>query len=104
MEAEYYEAHITIAPVFEKEREEFIEIAKQWHFRVADLLMQKDATGPGELSRKDAFCTGRGTTFESMKQRMNGLVSHLRHVGFRVYRAKIEAVVFDERYVPANIT
>lgn len=42
----YYEAHVTIEPVFDDRLEELVRIANANHFRVADLLMKKrkDAT------------------------------------------------------------
>lgn len=36
----YFEAHVTIEPVFERKRlDKLTEIARRHHFRVADLLM-----------------------------------------------------------------
>jgi hypothetical protein len=60
--------------------------------------MVKSADDPGQPSRKDAFCTGRGKNFNEVKERMDNLVSALRASNFDVWRAKIEAVIHDERF------
>ena len=98
MDARYFESHVTISPVFDTRLEEFTSLAQRFGFRVADLFMVKKADDPGQPSRKDSFCTGRGRTFCEMKKRMDSLVCELRAHNFKVWRAKIEAVLHDERF------
>jgi microcystin degradation protein MlrC len=97
-EVRYYESHVTIAPVFDDRLTEFRRLVSQFGFRVADLIMVKDAADPGTPSQRDAFCTGRDSAFDTLKQRMDALITVLHLSHFSVWRAKIEAVLHDERF------
>lgn len=94
----YFEAHITIDPVFDDKLIQFSEASAGSGFRVAKLLMQK-----GEPSKLDSFCTGKGKDGEELLERTMTLVKRLSKSGFNVRRYKIEAVVLDVRSKPMEI-
>jgi hypothetical protein len=93
----YYEAHVTIEPVFGTKLRTFKAIARDYKFRVADLFLQKRSEDKPERSRFDSFCTGRGTDYDELKARTVECVLDLHHSGFDVWRYKIEKVLLDER-------
>jgi hypothetical protein len=94
----YFESHITIAPVFGKDLEVFRGWCRMYKFHVAELLMVKSRGGRGVPSRKDAFCTSRGTSLSDLQRRTTTLVKMLDQYGFTVRRAKIEYTLFDSRH------
>ncbi len=94
----YYEAHITIEPVFDDRLEEFKQFANTQQFRVADLLMQKRSEDTPERSKFDTFCTGRDTNLILLKVRMSILLHWLQNHGFKVWRYKIEDTLIDSRF------
>lgn len=94
----YYEAHVTVEPVFEERLEQFKIICHDYKFRVANLLMQKRAHDTEERSKNDSFCTGRGISYTDTKKRMLALVDRLEKEGFKVWRYKIESTLLDSRY------
>ncbi len=94
----YYEAHITVDPVFDDHLKRFEQIAKLHGFRVATLLMQKRKEATPERSVNDSFCTGRSISYSDIKDRMLTLLDALREDGFRVWRYKIESTLLDSRY------
>lgn len=94
----YYEAHITVEPVFEDRLEEFKIICHDYKFRIANLLMQKRKLDTEERSKNDSFCTGRGISYTDTKKRMLALVERLEKEGFKVWRYKIESTLLDSRY------
>lgn len=94
----YYEAHVTIEPVFEDRLEQFKVICHDYKFHVAKLLMQKRKSDTEERSKNDAFCTGRGISYTDIETRMISLVSRLEKEGFKVWRYKIESTLLDSRY------
>lgn len=94
----YYEAHVTIEPVFGERREEFTKIAREYGFHVAELLMQKRKKDSPIRSSKDAFCTGRSISSADLEDRMVELVRALKAARFQVWRYKIESTVLDSRY------
>lgn len=95
-DAIYYECHVTIEPVDAARLGLLKGAAAGWGFRVADLLMQ-NAGGGYTRSDKDSFCTSRDRDYGAMEHRMNRFAVTLGELGFRVWRKKIEAVVYDER-------
>ncbi len=97
-ERHYYEAHITIEPVFEERLKEFKEVSGKFDFRVAELLMRKRTEDVPERSSNDSFCTGRSISYSDIKTRMLNLVKNLRDSGFKVWRYKIESTLLDSRY------
>jgi len=97
MEIKYFECHITIEPVFEERLTLFKEISNKYNFKVADLLFQKRKEDNPTRSSKDSFCTGRDKSYEVIKQKMDDLIQELKNNQFKVWRQKIEAVIYDER-------
>ena len=94
----YYEAHITVEPVFEERLNQFKVICHDYKFHVAILLMQKRKGDTEERSKNDSFCTGRGISYTDIKKRMLALVDRLEKEGFKVWRYKIESTLLDSRY------
>lgn len=94
----YYEAHVTIDPVFDDRLKQFETIARAHGFRVATLLMQKRKEATPERGVNDSFCTGRSISYSDIKDRMLALLTALREDGFRVWRYKIESTLLDSRY------
>lgn len=99
-----YECHITIEPVFGQLLEDVRAIAEAdvHGFKVADLFMQKRPEDTPERSKFDTFITGHSVSDESyngLLQRARGLSRILCHqLGVKVYRIKVEEILFDERY------
>ena len=93
----YFECHITIEPVFDERLEIYKKICEKYNFKVADLLMQKRKTDSPERSIKDSFCTGRAKEYDSLFEKMNLLVEDLKNNNFKVWRMKIEAILFDQK-------
>jgi hypothetical protein len=90
----YYEAHITIDPVFDIKLEQFKMLSKRYNFRVAKLLMEKG----GEYnvpSTRDSFCTSRSTDFTKIVNDTICLVDALKIANFKVRRYKIEDTIVD---------
>lgn len=94
----YYEAHVTVEPVYETDLERFKVICHDYKFRVANLLMQKRKGDTEERSKNDSFCTGRGISYTDIEKRMLALVERLQKEGFKVWRYKIESTLLDSRY------
>ncbi len=91
----YFEAHVTVEPVFDGRLQELAEIAFEHRFKVADLLMQKRKVDSPDRSRFDTFCTSRSKDFEDIKTRTGQLVFDLQDKGFAVWRYKIEDTLVD---------
>lgn len=88
----YYEAHLTIDPVFGESRERAETIAALNGFKLAKLLMQK-----GEESKVDTFMTAHARHWKDIHRRTKSCVEMLKHAGFTVRRAKIEDTLFDTK-------
>ncbi len=97
-ERHYYEAHVTIEPVFDERHACFTAICNKYDFHVATLLMQKRKTATPTRSLNDAFCTGRSISYSDIEDRMLLLVEELSTLGFDVHRYKIESTLLDSRY------
>lgn len=93
----YYEAHVTIEPVFDERRERAKELSKHYGFKLADLLMKKRKHDTEERSSKDTFMTGHDIHYESIKERACNLIMQLKANGFTVWRYKIEDTICDSR-------
>lgn len=93
----YYEAHITIEPVFDERLVRAQEIAKFHKFRVADLLMKKREQDTEERSAKDTFMTGHSQYYPHLLSSARACVEDLKSAGFRVWRVKIEDTLLDTR-------
>ncbi len=98
----YYEAHVTIEPVFGKQLAILETVASKYGFRVADLLMQKRAEDTPERSKNDTFCTARSISYSDLETRMFNLAAQLTEAGFTVWRYKIESTLLDSRYSDAK--
>ena len=94
----YYEAHVTIEPVFDGRREEFGRICVAHEFRAAELLMKKRKRDTATRSQHDAFATGRSISRSDIEDRMFALVQTLLENNFVVWRYKIESTLLDSRY------
>lgn len=92
----YLEAHVTIAPIFGKEREQCEIIARSCGFKLAHLIMLKDV-GLDKPSQRDTFMTGHGKDIDEIAMRTKEVVRSLRSYGFKVWRYKIESCVIDSR-------
>ncbi len=88
----YFEAHVTIDPVFGVDRECAESIASRNGFKLAKLLMARNAE-----SQLDTFMTGHGIDLEALRTRMKFVVQSLQANGFHVRRYKIEDCVLDSR-------
>ncbi len=97
METKYFECHITIEPVFDERLIEVQNISRKHSFKVADLLMMRRKNDTPVRSSKDTFTTSTSSSYEEIYERMNACVLELIQNDFKVWRKKIEAVVFDER-------
>jgi hypothetical protein len=93
----YYEAHVTIEPVFDARLAEAKAIAEPFQFRVADLLMKKREADTEERSKHDTFMTGHGKRYDDIEGRLVGLIQALDQGGFKVWRYKIEDTILDSR-------
>lgn len=93
----YYEAHITIEPVFDGRLDSFKWHCGKFEFRVADLLIKKRQEDKPERSQYDTFATGRSKDYTDLKTRMMGLVDLLEVNDYKVWRYKIEATLIDVR-------
>ena len=95
----YYEAHVTIEPVFDERLEDLKKIAFYWGFRVADLLMVKRPNDTPERSKYDTFMTARNTDYDIIHDNTIRCVDNLFEAGFKVWRYKIEDTLLDVRLV-----
>ena len=93
----YYEAHVTIEPVFDDLREGANVTARQYGFKLANLLMQKRSVDAPERSKCDTFMTSHDSNLENITNRTKNLVCALQVAGFNVWRYKIEDTVLDSR-------
>lgn len=93
----YYEAHITIDPVFDERREQARKTAEAYGFRLAKLIMRKKEADAEQPSRDDTFMTGHGVEFADIERRTIGCVKAVQRHGFTVRRYKIEDTVLDSR-------
>lgn len=93
----YYESHITIEPVFDERRELAASLAKEFNFKLADLLMKKRSEETEVRSDKDTFMTGHSKSKIDIETRTKNLVIRLQKNGFKVWRYKIEDTLLDSR-------
>ncbi len=93
----YYEAHITIDPVFGLDLKDAKDFCEIYGFKVADLLMKKRAEDTPERSQYDTFATGHSQNYLDLGIRMQGCIKHLQGQGYKVRRYKIEDTLMDSR-------
>lgn len=94
----YYEAHVTIEPVFGEDLRIVASLTKNHKFKVADLLMQKRKEDTPDRSKFDTFATGHGKDYDDLKSRVIGLVEELKEYGYKVWRYKIEDTLLDSKF------
>lgn len=93
----YYEAHITIEPVFDYRRDVAGVIAESNKFKLADLLMKKRSEDTEKRSSKDTFMTGHSKSRLDIEKRTRDTIVQLQEHGFKVWRYKIEDTLLDSR-------
>jgi hypothetical protein len=93
----YLEAHITIEPVFDDERERAAAIGRAHGFKLAHLLMQRERRSTAQRSNRDTFMTGHSKFCDDIQNRTRACVLALKVAGFSVWRYKIENTVLDSR-------
>lgn len=93
----YYEAHVTIDPVFGEIRAHARQIATTYGFRLAKLIMRKHEADGETPAQDDTFMTGHAVESENIIARLKALVAHLHERGFKVRRYKIEDTILDSR-------
>jgi hypothetical protein len=96
----YYEAHVTVEPLFGDKLDIFKKICREKGFTVADLLMQRRKEDTPERSKNDSFCTGRSPTFGELKTRMVEVIETLKANQIKVWRYKIEDTLLDSKIQP----
>lgn len=93
----YFESHITIEPVFGDDQERASVIAREFGFRLADLLMRRRKEDTPSRSKFDTFMTTRATKFQDISERTQDCVRKLQENGFAVWRYKIEDTLVDSK-------
>lgn len=88
----YFEAHVTMDPVPQSDRDRVQDLIEPFGFRLAKLLMQK-----GEPSNIDTFCTAHSRSYSTLVLKVTDCVRALRAAGINVRRYKIEDTVIDSR-------
>lgn len=88
----YFEAHVTIDPVFDDELDAVKFLAGGYEFRVADLLKRNS-----QPSEKDTFASARSNDFHRLNAQTVQFVQTLKEYGFGVRRYKIENILVDVR-------
>ncbi len=94
----YYEAHVTIEPVFDQRLAIATAIGLKYNFHMAKLLMQKDRKATPEHSDKDSFMTSHSKTLHDIHVRLENCIEELKANGFQVWRYKVEETVVDSKY------
>lgn len=70
MQVDYYlESHITIEPVFDDSLDLVRITAKQYGFKIADLLMKKRSSDTEERSAHDTFMTSHSKDMNDIVER-----------------------------------
>lgn len=95
----YYEAHVTVEPVFGDRLEALKKLASHHGFRVADLIMKKSPEGEETSSQKDSFCSAKSFQLTDLTARMQSFLLALTWSGFTLYRYKVEYAVIDSKSV-----
>lgn len=95
----YYEAHITLDPIFDDELERCRQLCELYHFRVADLLMQKREVDTPTRSKYDTFATARNRSYDELARDLRQCCEALTFNGFIIRRYKIEDTLIDSKFV-----
>lgn len=94
----YFESHITIEPVFDDRLILASTIAKEYGFKIADLLMKKRIEDTEKRSQYDTFMSSRDKSYDILNNRMLDLILKLKELGFVIWRYKIENILCDSKY------
>lgn len=94
----YYEAHVTIDPIFDARRDVAAEIATKFGFRLAKLIMRKREADAELPAQDDTFMTANSTDVTSIQSMTRRCVRELQAAGFVVRRYKIEDTILDSRH------
>lgn len=94
----YFESHITIEPVFDDRLTLASTIAKEYGFKIADLLMKKRASDTEQRSKHDTFMSSRSKSYDDIDRRMQDLICKLLELDFVIWRYKIENILCDSKY------
>lgn len=97
MSSLYYEAHITIDPVFDERRAEAERLASIHSFRLAKLIMRKHEADEERPAQDDTFMTGTDCYMNVLLDNMIRLITELKSYGFVVRRYKLEDIIVDSR-------
>lgn len=101
-----YEAHITIEPVVGERLEKLKALCQTSGFRVAELLMLKPGADRLEMhgenatmtrSAFDTFATGKSDSHAELFKRAILLAAAMHRAGYRIWRLKIEEILYDIR-------
>jgi acetolactate synthase small subunit len=93
----YYEAHITIEPIFDDRLLFAKHMAERRGFNIASLLMKKREEDTEQRSQYDTFMTAHSKSSIEIEHKIIGFVHALQAEGFKVWRYKIEDIVMDSR-------
>lgn len=93
----YFEAQVTIEPVFDEAREQADLLAQKHGFKLAKLLLKKREIDTAERSSFDTFMTSHGLEKGELLVRMQALIIELKRARFKVWRYKLEDVLIDSR-------
>lgn len=92
-----FECHVTIEPVFGSELDRLEQVANQCGFKVAKLVMLKEAADIGQPSTRDTFMTAHACDIDVMRVKMESVCKELLAAKFDILRYKIEAILIDSR-------
>jgi len=87
----YYEAHVTIDPVFGEQRENAMLIAERHGFRLAELIVRKNLDDDAHIM------TGRSRDLAYLTVNLQRLVKDMQDEGYSVRRYKIEDCIVDSQ-------
>lgn len=86
----YYECHVTIDPKYAN----VVEIIAEVHKFKTSVLKGDEIMGDDKL----LYCTCHDRNFETIHNRMEGLIWQMRMQQIPILRKKIEHILLDERY------
>ena len=92
----YYECHVTIKPVFGRQRELLSKLIEPYGFKLAELVMMKGANPEDwSASQKDTFFTAHSKFYSRLQLRMVRCIIAVQCADFEVMRYKIEDTIID---------
>lgn len=94
----YYEAHITIEPIYGDDLLLAARLAENNRFKIADLLMKKERDATELRSDKDTFLSAKDEDVDVLISMTRKMLRDLWDAGFKVWRYKIEKAIIDSQY------